>query len=149
MVKIHNRFWSKVRKTNSCWLWTAATDDGGYGRFLFEGKNRHAHIVAWILTYGSVPEGNVVMHTCDVPYCVNPEHLQLGTQLDNIQDRVNKGRCFKPECELNSQAKLSQKQVDAIRDEYNTIKCTKRFLARKYNMSDSAVGRLLNGYTWR
>lgn len=150
MVKTdcNNRFWSKIDQTLSCWLWTAATDDGGYGRFLFQGKNRQAHIVMWILMHGDVPYGQVVMHTCDVPSCVNPDHLKLGTQAENIADCVSKNRHFKPKGTLNNQAKLTDNQVKSIRQEYRDTKCTKRSLALKYDMSDSAICRLINGQTW-
>lgn len=150
MVKIDcdDRFWSKVDTTDKCWEWLGAKDGGGYGRFLHNGRNRHAHRIAWLLFHGREPNG-VVMHTCDNPSCVKPKHLRIGTQRENIHDCVAKDRNFKPRGSLNSQAKLTEEQVAAIRKEYNQTNCTKRFLACKYNMSDSAIGRLLNGQTWQ
>lgn len=150
MVKIDSddRFWSKVNITNNgCWEWLAGKDQAGYGRFSYDGKNQHAHRIAWLLFYGSQPT-DVVMHTCDNPSCVNPRHLRLGSQLDNISDRVSKGRCFHPHGATNSQAKLTEDQVNSIRREYQRTNCTKRSLARKYDMSDSAIGRIINGQTW-
>jgi hypothetical protein len=152
MVKIdcNERFWSKVQQADqdACWLWLAGKDRSGYGRFLFEGKNRHAHIVAWILSYGPIPSNKIVRHTCDVYACVNPSHLLLGTQLDNIRDRVQRGRCHRPYGALNSQAKLTPEKVALIRQEYATTRCSKKSLAIKYSMSNSAIGRLLNKQTW-
>ena len=145
-----DRFRDKVcfDTTSGCWLWLGAKDRGGYGRFLYDGKNRHAHRVIWILIFGSDPYDAVIMHDCDNRACVNPSHLRLGTQADNIQDRVHKKRCFKPNGQLNSQAKLTEQQVRAIREEFANTGCSKAFLARKYNMSNSAVGRIVNNETW-
>ena len=148
----YSRFWSKVCLNFNvepfCHRWLAAKDQNGYGRFLYQGKNQRAHRVAWILTFGPIQDNEVVMHDCDNPSCVNPDHLRLGSQLENIQDRVQKGRCAHNTGSSNSQAKLTQHQVDNIRSEYNKTKCTKRSLAKKYKVSDSTVSRILNNQTW-
>ena len=82
------RFWSKVDKTGSCWVWTARCDKDGYGQF--DGKQAHRTIYSWEI--GEIPVGLLVCHSCDNPPCVNPSHLWLGTAKDNAQDRENKGR---------------------------------------------------------
>lgn len=84
------RFWSKVRKTESCWLWIAATTKG-YGQF-HHLDERYAHRVSWVLAHGPVPDGMRVLHHCDTPLCVNPSHLFLGTARDNTADMVSKRR---------------------------------------------------------
>lgn len=89
------RFWAKVdrRGLSECWEWQAAIGPHGYGRLRYDGDNRLAHRLSWSLANGRpAPDDQVVMHTCDNPPCCNPEHLVLGTQVENIEDMVKKGR---------------------------------------------------------
>lgn len=97
-VPLADRFWSKVRKGDGCWLWTSNAHHNGYGQIALSrnGATRQrwawAHRVAWELTNGPIPAGQLVLHRCDTPLCVNPAHLFLGTHLENIADSVRKGR---------------------------------------------------------
>lgn len=91
------RFWDKVSKTETCWLWTASTLQGGYGGFYFDGKLRKAHRIAYEQTFGAIPAGSgyhgtCVLHRCDNTKCVRPDHLFLGTNHDNVMDMLAKGR---------------------------------------------------------
>ena len=86
------RFWSKVQKTNDCWLWTCTTDLDGYGLFGVDGKQWRAHRFCKLITDGLDSSKPVVMHTCDNPRCVNPEHLVNGTIKENNLDKKSKRR---------------------------------------------------------
>jgi hypothetical protein len=92
------RFHTKYQKASGCWLWQAASYPRGYGMVSI-GRNMrgkqfttYAHRVAYVLASGPIEAGQVVMHVCDVPACVNPDHLRLGTQGDNNRDCIAKGR---------------------------------------------------------
>lgn len=86
------RFWAKVDKTETCWLWTAGKDRRGYGKFKSQGKTVRAHRYSYMLVNGSIPNGLFVCHECDVPGCVNPQHLWLGPPSSNTRDMVLKNR---------------------------------------------------------
>ncbi len=87
------RFWLKVKKTDMCWLWKGyLTRKNGYGKISFNKKDQVAHRVSWQLKNGDIPTGMSVLHKCDNPPCVNPDHLFLGTQRDNVLDMVRKKR---------------------------------------------------------
>lgn len=101
---LKERFWGKVNKDGPapshcpelgpCWIWTGIITIWGYGRIKSGGKMHAAHRVAWVLAYGDIPDGLFVCHKCDNPACVRPEHLFVGTVLDNTRDREAKGRGF-------------------------------------------------------
>lgn len=87
------RFWKYVDKSGDCWIWTGARYPAGYGAFGPKGTGAMgAHRYSWMLAHGEIPDGLSVLHKCDVRCCVNPAHLFLGTQKDNIADMVAKGR---------------------------------------------------------
>ena len=94
-MTIEERFWAKVDKTDNCWLWTGSVNNRGYGRIGSGGKNGsalYAHRVSYLIHFGEFDESLFVCHTCDVPNCVNPNHLFLGSAKTNSEDMVSKGR---------------------------------------------------------
>jgi hypothetical protein len=91
----HCRFLSYVDTSGSCWLWTGGVNRSGYGKFsIKENKNISAHRASHILFKGEIPEGKFVCHQCDIPGCVKPAHLWIGTHQENMKDMANKGRCY-------------------------------------------------------
>jgi hypothetical protein len=115
---VSDRFWAHVEKSDGCWTWDAPESDG-YGKMKIDGRKYYVHRVSWELNCGVIPEGLSVLHKCDNPPCVRPDHLFLGTQKDNMADAASKGRCNGPAKsqpgEDNPAAKLSWGIVDQIR----------------------------------
>lgn len=87
-VVLDERFWSKVDKTETCWLWTAGTFPAGHGEFRYEGKGQRAHRLTYRLFVGPIPEGLEIDHMCHEPRCLNPDHLQAVTHKQNIENRA-------------------------------------------------------------
>jgi hypothetical protein len=128
-----------------CWQWQGSLNAKGYGWFYYPPRNMvHAHIVAWELYKGS-RQGLYVLHTCDNPGCVNPGHLYLGTQQDNVRDRDARQRRAPPKGSLNGRATLTEKQVVAIRLDPRAP----RFVAKAFNTTSRIVQRIRRKETWR
>lgn len=140
-VTTAERFWALThRPAGECWEWLGRKDERGYGRIGFYGKpNRRAHRVAWALTHGPVTEGMCVLHRCDNPGCVNPDHLFLGTQLENIADRDRKSRTANPP----SRKKLDVEQVRLIRSLARSG-WTQEQIAAEFPVSRGNVSKIVN-----
>ncbi|RBI63623.1 HNH endonuclease [halophilic archaeon] len=132
----------------SCWPWTADTWSGGYGRFYLDGHRYHAHRIAWVLAYGEDPGDNLVLHDCANVECVNPMHLYVGDQSDNMQDAKDwRGKdVFGGEDHPN--AKLSVTDVREIRDRYDVEDVTQASLAEDYGVSDTTINHVVNEVLW-
>src|SRR5256885_74384 len=86
-------FWNrKTISPSGCWEWVGSKRELGYGQVRYKGRSARAHRIAWELTFGEIPDGRSVLHKCDNPPCINPDHLFLGTQQDNVDDMFRKGR---------------------------------------------------------
>lgn len=110
------RFWTKVDKSGECWMWTAGKSLSGYGHFWVKGRHERTNRVSWTIHHGPIPDGMLVLHRCDEPSCVNPDHLFLGTHADNAKDRKSKGRNGDMRGEKSSGAKLTDRDVLKIRE---------------------------------
>lgn len=147
------RFYAKISKTpteTGCLLWLGYLTPDGYGSFNFRGKSVRAHRVAWELENGKIPDGMVLMHVCDVPSCVRVSHLKLGTQIDNIRDRVAKGRTNHiPTCigEAVGNSKLTADQVLEIRGA-RYADWTGKDIAAHFGVSESLVCMILKRKIW-
>lgn len=109
-------FWSKVLKTECCWLWTRSrTGALAYGAFWQNGRIVRAHRVAYELTVGPIPDGLDLLHECDVPHCVRPDHLRPDTHAANQQDMVAKGRNGRTDGEFNPFAKFTWDDIHEMR----------------------------------
>lgn len=150
------RFWTKVRKTETCWIWEASTVHGGYGKFFLEKQGRRskfarAHVVAYTLTKGPVPPGLLVLHTCDVRLCVRPEHLFAGTQQVNIRDAMKKGRWVAPPRlvgESHPHARLTEDQVVQIRHRA-AARESLHDLATEYGVAHSTIENVVYLHSWK
>jgi hypothetical protein len=151
-VNFPKRFWAKVRKTETCWLWTAATFKDGYGQVRPGGSATciYAHRASWILHFSSIPEALWVLHTCDNPGCVNPGHLWLGTAANNTADMHAKGRngdtAIYGEAHFNH--KLTWAKVKDARARYSQGGVTQRELAKCFGVSHTAMRFCLLNRTW-
>ena len=148
--KYVDRFWSKVEilDENACWEWTGA-NNGRYGQFWVNERLEQSHRVSWILHCGEIPEGLFVLHECDNPSCVNPDHLFLGTQKDNMRDAVKKGRLKNQKGANNNRVELTENQVLAIRAEYKTGKTSCRKLGGKHGKDYKHINNIINRKSWR
>lgn len=143
-MSVNERFMHYVEKTETCWLWRAATFGGRYGAFGDgSGKTIGAHRYSYMLHKGPIPDGMYVCHTCDNPRCVNPDHLFLGTPRDNAEDRENKGRSIYPRGDKHHLSKLTDAQVEEIL----LLKGVKpqSEIARMYGVDPSHISRILSG----
>lgn len=146
MKSIEERFWSKVNKTDSCWLWTASTSRG-YGKFFNGDKIINAHRYSFILHRGIIPAGLYICHTCDNRICVNPDHLFLGTNQDNMNDMKFKNRQTKG-ISINT-CKLTKQQVIEIRNKYTLTLYTAQRLASEYNVSYQNIYSIIHNKSWK
>lgn len=171
-IDILHRFYSKVKKTDECWLWLGAKSPRGYGDFWNGEKIERAHRWIYRQTFGAV-DNKFICHKCDNPSCVKPDHLFAGTHEDNMNDMAKKKRHHIYSSELNKRkligrllkstngkrlngekhgcAKLSNKDVIDIIRSFKWITSRKTnadILAKKYNVSKATIRGIINGDNW-
>lgn len=138
-VRIAERIASAVEfdPNGGCWLWTRRAVQGGYGAFRINGKHWLVHRASWAATNGPIPDGMIIRHKCDVPQCVNPGHLLLGTPLDNRKDCVSRGRASGAKV---GRRNLTVADVDFIRDRLAAGWKDER-IAKALGVARQSVGR--------
>lgn len=145
---LEDRFWEKVDRSGECWNWTGtiytASGKLSYGKICVKNKQLLAHRVSYELAHGPIPEDKDVLHRCDNPLCVRPDHLFLGTHADNMQDMVQKGRMH-----LRNHTKLTAEKVIAIRQRYSSGGITQSQLAKEYEVKLDCIDRVINRRTWK
>lgn len=136
-----------VESGDGCWNWSGHKNADGYGQ-LWVKKLWRAHRYAWTLFRGKIPTGKCVLHRCDNPSCVNPDHLFIGTNQDNVDDRKKKNRGCRLYGELNGRAKLSAAQVEKIRS-LRASGVTVSELSKKFNTPKGTISCVVYGLTWK
>lgn len=147
MTKLPDRFLSKVEITDDCWIWKAALTQEGYGTFWWDGKTGPAHRYAWSYYHGDIPKRMVICHSCDIPSCVNPNHLFIGTVQDNHSDMVEKRRNVSGE--KSGLSKLKEIQVIEIREKYKSGNYSSTDLSKYYGITRENVWCIVKNKTWK
>lgn len=150
-LSVKERFLEKVNKTENCWLWMGYVDKIGYGIFSGEISSSKAHRNSYDLFIGKIPTGKKVLHKCDVRNCVNPEHLFIGTQKDNVQDMLKKGRnrSISRPGDKNPMAKLNEKKVIKMRQmKKNNPDISYKKMADFFGISTMTAFRAITKRSW-
>lgn len=162
------RFWAKVNKQSGhwwngteCWEWTAGLYSDGYGKFGVSLKTYRAHRFAYEMVHGSIPAGLFLLHHCDNKLCIRPDHMFVGTQKDNVDDCMAKGRAhlqnvtparravWQPRGERHGSARLTPDQVRAIRTRHALGGVSYRALGRDYGVSTATITEIVRREIWR
>jgi hypothetical protein len=140
-----------IKKTKRCWIWTGPTRGAGYGDYRISQKHFRAHRLSWLIFKGDIKKNICVCHKCDNRLCVNPKHLWLGTQKQNLKDASVKGRLNgKCEGEKSWKHKLTKENVLEIIKTYKWRKHPNaKDFSKKFNVSAVAIYAILNGKNWK
>jgi hypothetical protein len=146
-LSLTDRFFRYVGKRSGCWNWEGGKDANGYGSMNVHGAPMLAHRISYTIHKGDIPKGLYILHSCDNPSCVNPDHLSAGTQADNVADMHNKGRARKRALkgESHANSKLTDADVRYIRESKETV----MDIAKKLNVSRAIIYDVKARKTWR
>ena len=139
----------RCRRNHDCWEWQGSRVPKGYGSMWAWGRLWRAHRLSWTLWRGGIPDGVLVLHKCDNPPCVNPEHLFLGTAQDNANDCSSRGRRKPAVGEAASKSKLTASDVYKILDLYEAGEKSKRQIAREYGVDHASINKIADGSNWK
>jgi len=145
---LEEKFFRKVIKNNGCWGWKGVLYSTGYAYLSERGVRIGAHRLSYQIYKGEIPKDLFVLHSCDNPSCVNPEHLRVGTSKENMRDKVQRNRCNNPTGEKHGNAKLTWIKVKEIRRLYISGKYSKQGLGRIFNVSEACIRSIINRLTW-
>lgn len=143
------RFWARVDRTDDCWTWCGARHTFGYGVVSFLGRQRYVHRLVYMMNHGRIPSGMSVLHRCDNPPCCRPDHLFLGSQLDNVRDMASKKRYHSYPGEHHTLAALTNAEAARIRALLKEGGISQRQLARDYGVSNMTVWSIANGKSYK
>jgi len=135
---------------DECWIWESHLNSNGYGRYPVNSQILLAHRVSYQYFFGEIPKGMNVCHSCDNRKCINPHHLWLGTQSENLKDAAAKNRMYRPNTNAhrNGNTKLTWSKVNEIRNMYQRG-LRKKEIAQLFVISPSSVGDIIAERTWR
>lgn len=140
---------SSINKQTGCWIWEQKKRINGYGCISVNNKTYFAHRISAVVFKNFDINSNLfVLHKCDNHECINPEHLFIGTQKDNIQDMIQKGRCSNRKGELNNRAKLLKEDILLIRKLYKNNIYSQHKLAKRFNITQQHISRIITNKTW-
>ena len=145
-MSLSREFWDRVDKTGDCWEWTAGKHSKGYGVAWNGDKVELAHRIVYRSEIGEIDEGMCVCHKCDNPGCVNPQHLFLGTNDDNMRDRDRKGRVAHGDTHYKS--RLSSKDAVQIKSRLQTGE-RQRDIAMDFGVCRATISAISTGRTWK
>lgn len=143
-------FWKKAKRaTNGCLEWTKCLHKDGYGQLGYHNQYWLAHRLAWTLRYGEIPQGMCVCHKCDNPLCIDPDHLFLGTQQENMADMKHKGRRKNVNTGTeNGRAIINQEIANEIRAKYDLGSIKQVDLAKRYGVSQPLISMIIRNKHW-
>ena len=149
--KLKRRLLAKIDvcQQTGCWNWTASKNARGYGQFWDGETMRTSHRVSFQIHTGRIPDGMHVLHRCDNPACICPDHLFLGTNTDNMADRDAKGRVAHQRGEAHGCAKLCANDVIEIRAAQNVAGLDRHALAERYGISNKYIRKIWDRKSWK
>jgi len=147
--RIKDRLNKYVKIINGRWIWNAYRDKNGYGTISYKCKTIKAHRAVYQEYIGKIPEGMFVCHKNDIPYDITPSNLFLGTCQDNCNDMIKKGRKKISKGESNGMSDLKEKEVLEIRKIHKENNFTNKYIANKYNVSQSNISSIINRKSWK